>query len=193
MDSHGVGLINGVEAFVLRGDFTAAGIDSAAWSRSGGTSPAAGWRGAAGLSRLVRADASVRGTVSPASRAEIEARFGVLPDEASLRTYLTGRTDLAWAPPLRLGATGALVYRILLADQPLRPGPVPCGSPTRLEVDGHDCQWRLRRIGDGLAWGVDLTVHPGGDDLAAVGALLTDLRSMARRQGLIPVTVERLA
>lgn len=156
-----------VEEFVLAGDHTAAGLASATWT-------AGGW--APSLSMRMRSDPALRARVTFASRAGAAEAFrvlggGELPDEGELRRHLRDYEPLNAAPPLRLGLTDAPYYRILFA-----------GEPT--DAAAHP---DLRQIGNGLAWCVDIAAPEG----TTVGPVLRAARDAMRRNGLIPVTIER--
>jgi hypothetical protein len=197
-----------VEEFVFGDDGAAVGLDSAGWTPGTGR-----WSGSAAVSRLMRADPAVRGSVVPVERsgaAEAYRRLGGgdLPDEATLRRAFHERVTLGDAP-LRLtavrGADGreSRIYRILFAgDLPadrlealrsvwrMGPGGTDRVAGTaRLDPGDDAFTWDLRRIGPGVAWCVDLTAPGGG----AVGPFLRALAATARRHGLIPVTVERFS
>jgi hypothetical protein len=156
-----------VEEFVLAGDHTAAGLASATWT-AGGWGPS--------LSLRVRSDPSLLARTAFATRAGAAEAFrvlggGELPDPAGLRRLLRDYEPLNTAPPLRLGLIDAPYYRILFA-----------GEPT--DADAHP---QLRRIGNGLAWCVDITAPEGVN----AGPELRAARDARRRNGLIPVTIER--
>ncbi len=158
-----------VEEFVLAGDHTAAGLASATWT-AGGWSPS--------LSRRMRSDPVLLARAAYATRAGAAEAFrvlggGELPDEAGLRRRLHDYEPLNSAPPLRLGLTEAPYYRILFA-----------GEPT--DAAAHP---QLRRIGNGLAWCVDIAAPEG----ASVAPQLRAARDTMRRNGLIPVTIERFS
>ncbi|MDQ7910864.1 hypothetical protein RB614_40865 [Phytohabitans sp. ZYX-F-186] len=156
-----------VEEFVLAGDHTAAGLASAAWT-AGGWGPS--------LSRRMRSDPDLRARVVFATRVGAAEAFrvlggGELPGEAELRRRLRDYDALNAAPPLRLGLTDTPYYRILFAGEPA-------------DESAHP---GLRRIGNGVAWCVDITAPEGTN----VGSELRAARDAMRRNGLIPVTVER--
>jgi hypothetical protein len=184
------------EEFVLADDHTAVGLRSTRWAPDG-----TGWRGAAEFSRAMRADPEVRAKAVPVERADVEARTGALPDEEVFRACAE-LDPLGSAPVLRFGAEvpDRRVYRILFAGEldghgaaalRARWGMDPVDDPRvvgRARV--RDLMWELRRIGLGVAWCVDVTAYDGG---GAVGTVLHELRTAARRYGLIPVTVERFS
>jgi hypothetical protein len=175
-----------VEEFVRAADHTTVGLDTAGW-----TPADASWWSSAAFSRAMRGDPHLRARVVAGDREAAEAAYrrlggGALPDEATLRGYFRDRLPLATAPPLRLRQEhGTRVYRVLLAGDP-RPDRVAAWPAT-----GDQFTWELRRIGGGIAWAVDVTARLAGSD-EAVGPLLRELTAAARRQGLIPVTTERL-
>lgn len=156
-----------VEEFVLAGDHSAAGLASATWT-TGGWGPS--------LSLRMRKDADLRARVAYATRQGAAEAFrmlggGELPGESQLRRQLREYEPLNTAPPLRLGLTEAPYYRILFA-----------GEPT--DATAHP---QLRQIGNGLAWCVDISAPEGVN----AGAELRAARQAMRRNGLIPVTIER--
>jgi hypothetical protein len=204
-----------VEEFLLYDDYTAAGIDSAGWARGAG-----GWRGSPVASRKIRADAGLRARVAPVPRAEAAAAYarlggGALPDEAEIRGFFHERQPLPAAAPLDLcstGAAGERRYRILFAGDLDERGLAEVGTALRLEpaadpadplarvigtaaasAGGHTFTWELRRIGPGIAWCLDVIVRLGAGSASVIGTLLRHHRQAMRRQGLIPVTVERFA
>jgi hypothetical protein len=158
-----------VEEFVLAGDHTAAGLASATWT-AGGWGPS--------LSRRMRSDPVLLARAAFATRAGAAEAFrvlggGELPGEGELRRQLRDYEPLNSAPPLRLGLTEAPYYRILFAGEPTDAGAHP----------------QLRRIGNGLAWCVDIAAPEG----ANVAPELRAARDTMRRNGLIPVTIERFS
>ncbi|SEF78428.1 hypothetical protein SAMN05444920_101647 [Nonomuraea solani] len=201
-----------VEEFVLCDDYTAAGIDGAEWRPDTGA-----WSASAELSRAIRADRALRDRVTPVSRQEASDAFallggGELPEEAGLRTLFQERRTLPTSAPLNLGSGGSGTrprrYRILFAGELGDDGLAnartalqlePTGDPrvvgtASVDAGGHGFTWELRRIGQGIAWCVDVTATKLGSGPApALGALLHHHRQAIRDQGLIPVTVERFA
>ncbi|GAA4173976.1 hypothetical protein GCM10022251_72770 [Phytohabitans flavus] len=156
-----------VEEFVLAGDHTAVGLASATWT-------ADGW--GPSLSLRMRSDADLRARVAYATRFGAAEAFrvlggGELPGEGELRRQLRDYQQLNTAPPLRLGLTDTPYYRILFAGEPTDAGAHP----------------QLRRIGNGMAWCVDIAAP----DDSKIGPELRAVRSAMRRSGLIPVTIER--
>jgi hypothetical protein len=57
----------------------------------------------------------------------------------------------------------------------------------------HLFTWNLRRVGRGIAWGLDVTVLLRGGNHDVAGAVLRKLTADVRERGLIPVTTERFA
>ena len=182
-------------------DHSTVGLRGVVWTR-----PAAGWRGAAALSRALRADPRSLARITPTDRDGAETVFrGLcgepLPDEAALRAH--GDTNRS-RPRRRCGSvrrmrrTGSQrrVYRVLFAKD-LDAGRLAAleasWQPARRRIGGDLVSWTLRRVGGGIAWGLDVTVLLATDDDAAVGPVLRDLTAAVRRQGLIPVTTERFA
>ncbi|MCO1595256.1 hypothetical protein M8C17_08770 [Micromonospora sp. RHAY321] len=203
-----------VEEFTRHRDFSTAGLDSAGWTAGG-----AGWWSSASLSRSMRTDPEVLTRVVPTSRSEAETVYrrlggGQLPLEEVLRTYFCDHQPFATVPPLRLGPTQPpsgfrerRVYRVLFAKDlreeevaSLRalwgtpdggtPGPVASGS---LDKGGDRYSWDLRRVGRGLAWGLDVTVLLRADASPTLRSTLQDLTNVLRQHGLIPVTTERFS
>jgi hypothetical protein len=208
-----------IEEFVLRDDYTAAGLDSAGWTPASGT-----WWSSSAFSRGIRTDPKLRSRVVPVCRRGVEIAYdllggGELPDDAILRTYFHDREPLSAPATLRLrperappGFGEKRVYRILFAkelderglanlwsvwqlepvDDPADPQARVVGR-ARLTVADHAFMWELRRVGPGIAWCVDVTAVLGDGSVSAVGVLLHDLRVLMREQGLIPITIERFA
>jgi hypothetical protein len=208
-----------IEEFVLHDDYTAAGIDCAEWIPAGGTwssspSLSRGIRTDASLrNRAVPVSRRDAGT------AYTMLGGGELPDEARVRTYFQDRRPLPASAPLSLGpihtpsdSGGTRLYRILFAkeldqrglanlrrswslepaDDPADPQARVVGTAT-LTTGDHSFGWNLRRIGPGIAWCLDVTVHLGSGPASAIGTLLHQHRQLMREQGLIPVTIERFA
>jgi hypothetical protein len=178
-----------VEEFVLAGDGWTIPLRAAAWSA--GT----GWSGRAELSRAMRVDAQLRAQVRPVERPEAEREYarlggGELPDEVTLRRYLGD--PLPTAEPLRLGepADDRRQYRILFAND-LDGAALARVRSAHPSLAGGRFTWELRRIGPGIAWGLDLTARSRAD--GEIARVLRVLLAAMRRQGLIPVTVERFA
>jgi hypothetical protein len=207
-----------VEEFVRDCDWSTLGLRSAGWTPADG-----GWWSSASFSRGMRTDPKLSGRVTPVGRGAAEAAYrqlggGRLPAEAVLRTYFRHYEPFPTAPPLRVGPADApdgfheqRVYRVLFAkdlraDQlanlsagwrtPAEDDPADQarGMPAgRLRVGSDLFDWNLRRIGQGLAWCLDLTASLATDADDAVGPVLHELTAVLRRQGLIPVTTERFA
>lgn len=204
-----------VEEFVLRPDGTTSALDSAGWTAGGA------WWSAAAFSRGLRDDARLQARVTAVDRASAQAAYrllggGELLPEPELRRHFLDRLDLPVAPPLNLVPAQATaerrIYRVLLAGDLPEPGLAALRSGWRMQpfdraddaanriagrtrrtLDGQTVTWTLRRIGSALAWAVDLaTDRPDDTSAPALAALLCRLRTDARGQGLIPVTVERL-
>lgn len=184
-----------VEEFVLRDDFTAAGIDSAGFSGE--------WWSSADFSRRLRTDAAA--STTPVSRSGAEAAFrdlggSRLPADSLLREHFADRATFPDVPPLRFGPDdGRRVYRLLFARDlderslagllaSLRLSPVDDPGVAGRSVTEHGtCD--LRRVA-GVAWSIDLTFP---DASAEIGSLVGIAMLTARDHGLIPVTVERFA
>jgi len=176
-----------VEEFVFGRDHTTVGLHSALWT--GG-----GWRSAASFSRLLRTDPAALAELTPTDRAGAAAVLtGPLPQEAALRSSFLDYEAFASAPPLRLGPAEPPEgfherrhYRVLFAKE-LRVD-LPAGSR---DVGDDHFSWTLRRVGNGIAWGLYLTalLRTGADH--AVREMLRELTSAVRKQGLIPVLIER--
>lgn len=144
---------------------------------------------------------------------------GDLPDETTLRTHFDDYEPLADSAPLHLGSDDVpdgfadkRVYRILFAkelsadrlanlvrlwrlapvDDPTDPRARVLGTASR-HVSDDVFTWDLRRIGAAVAWCVDLTAYLRDSSGSGIGPMLRELRTDMRRQGLIPVTVERFS
>jgi hypothetical protein len=184
-----------VEEFVLRDDFTAAGIDGAGFNGV--------WWSSAEFTRRLRTDAA--SSTTPVSRPDAEAAFQALggselPAEPLLREHFADRALFAETQPLRFGPDdGRRMYRLLFARDlderhlaglmaALRLSPVDDPRVAGRSVsDQGMCE--LRRVGD-VAWGIDVTVPAASP---AVGSLLGVAMLTARGHGLIPVTIDRFA
>ncbi|MBV1856483.1 hypothetical protein [Catellatospora tritici] len=202
-----------VEEFELRPDGTTAGLNSAGWTKAGGS-----WWTAAAFSRTLRADARLRAKVAPVGRTVAQSAYrelsGVdLPTEPQLRRHFLDGLELpasASFVPVQATADQRL-YRLLLAGEltehglaslrggwrmpPFdRAGDAAQGvaGRTRRTVDGRLVSWTLRRVDGDAAWAVDLSVDWVDSTPAHTEPLLSRLRAEARRHGLIPVTVARL-
>jgi hypothetical protein len=212
-----------VEEFTFDGDHCAVGLDTAGWSVADGR-----WWSSAEFGRGMRDDLRLRARLVAVDRAGAEGVFGrhgggELPGEPALREHFRDRASLYAAPPLRLDDTVPVGYReqrlhrVLFAGDPAPEGLTALRSSwgaARLAVGDDLYAWELRRIGQNVAWCLDLTAWLGGDakpsdadasdgdgdgdgdasdgDGDVVGRLLHGLTGQARRLGLIPVTVERL-
>jgi hypothetical protein len=206
-----------IEEFALHDDYTAAGLDSAGWTRERDA-----WWSSAAFSRGIRIDPLLRGRVVPTDRVAAEAAYRLLaraelPGETTLRTFFLDRELLPSSAPLRLhaervppGFAAKRVYRILFTknldqrglarlqslwqleavDDATDPQARVLGRAQRVVAD-HAFTWELRRIGLGVAWSVDVTACLGISSVSAIGALLRDLTLAMRQQGLIAVTIER--
>jgi hypothetical protein len=201
-----------VEEFVLADDHTAVGLRSAGW-----TAADRRWWSSAEFGRAMRADPALRRRVAAAERAEAETAYrrlggGDLPDEPTLHGYFRDYEPLATSAPLLFG-TGPVpdgyqekgLYRVLFAGE-LTPErladlravwhmetaePERVAGTARLPVGDDLFTWDLRRIGEGIAWCLDVTAYLGAG--SALGPLLRELTAIMRRHGMIPVTVERFA
>lgn len=184
-----------VEEFVLRDDFTAAGLDTAGFNGV--------WWSSAEFSRRLRTDAAA--VTTPVTREAAEAVFRdlggtELPSDSVLREHFGDRAVFTEVPPLRLGPDGGRrLYRLLFARDlderrlaglmaSLRLSPVDDPRVAgRTVTDDGTCE--LRRVG-AVAWSIDLAFASSSD---AIGPLVDVALRAARGQGLIPVTVERFA
>jgi hypothetical protein len=204
-DAEAAGLV--IEEFVLGDDLSATRLRSACWMPAAG-----GWSSSATFARALRADPRLRARLAAVDRAGAERVHrrlggGALPGEEALRQHFRDDVPLASGAPLRLGV-GPDIHRVLFAGEPdarqlarlsqllrlagadgpdvTRFGVVGTG---RLRVNDTDLRWDLRRVG-GVAWCVDV-VSESADDVTLRWAL-RQLIDAARRNGLVPVTVERL-
>lgn len=198
-----------VEEFVLDHDLSATRLRSAGWTAVDG-----GWWSSAAFAQAVRTDPQLRARLTATDRPTAEATYrelggGTLPDEETLRGHFRDDVPLASGAPLRLGARPH-VHRVLFAgelgaqqiarlsgllrldDAPspdgARPGVVGTG---RLRVNDTIFRWDLRRVGDGIAWCIDITSEPADDK--ALRWLLRELIDAARGHGLVPATIDRLS
>ncbi|MBM7492367.1 hypothetical protein JOD64_003589 [Micromonospora luteifusca] len=202
-----------VEEFTRQHDHSTTGLDNAGWTSE------SGWWSSASLSRAIRTDPEMLARVVPTSRREAESVYrtlggGQLPDDTVLRTYFLDHQSIANAPPLRLGPEQPpagfherRVYRVLFAKElraeqvtslrvvwrPPAGGTSASAASGHLEKDGDEFAWDLRRVGHTLAWCLDVTVLLSTATTDAVGAILSDLTTVLRQHGLIPVTTERFA
>ncbi|SCF14704.1 hypothetical protein GA0074695_3793 [Micromonospora viridifaciens] len=216
-DVQPIGLL--VEEFVLADDLSATRLRSAGWTAAPvaatghlGVEPLdGGWWSSAAFARAVRTDRQLRARLAATDRATAEATYhrlggGALPGDEALRDHFHDDVPLASGAPLRLG-TGTDVHRVLFAgelddrrlerlsrqlrlaapvDPPAtRPGVIGTG---RLRVNDTNARWDLQRVGG--AWCIDVTSTPPGRD--ALRWLLRQLTDLARGQGLVPATIDRL-
>jgi hypothetical protein len=200
-----------VEEFAYGEDHVTVGLGGAMWAAGSG-----GWRAAGSFGRQLRTDQALLTTLTPVGR-ERAARVyrglcgGRLPTEQELRGRFGEWVRFATSAPLRLGPDETpdgfaekRIYRVLFAKE-LRdahladlsaswPGTGDGGLPGGRGRAGNDLYaWNLRRVGRGIAWGLDVTVLLGGDSPEVVGDVLRKLTADVRRRGLIPVTTERFA
>jgi hypothetical protein len=134
------------------------------------------WSSDAGLSRLIRLDPTL-------------SAVPLLEGSAPLRDY----EELPSAPTLALSSAEPLtgfrekrLYRTLFSRVPAEPSP---GG--EIAEGGDRYLWQLRRIGNGVAWCLDVTAHlDEGTTLGSVLDRLTGIMRLGYR--LIPVTTERL-
>ncbi|GAA5190489.1 hypothetical protein GCM10023322_45730 [Rugosimonospora acidiphila] len=208
-----------VEEFVLAEDHSALALASAGW----GPSDDRWWSSAALSrtmrtdpelrARVVPVDRDDAGDVYR------RLGGGELPDEETLRTHFSDQARLADSAPLWLGTEAPpdgyrekRVYRVLFAKELTAPrladlsalwGLEPAGDvrdpgtrvvgTARRARDGDLFTWDLRRIGEDIAWCLDVTAYLATGPGHSIGHLLSELRAAMRRQGLIPVTIERFA
>ncbi|MFF0150253.1 hypothetical protein [Micromonospora sp. NPDC005203] len=202
-----------VEEFTREHDHVSTGLDSAGWT------PAAGWWSSAALSRSIRTDPDTSVRVVPTCRVEAEGHYrtlggGQLPDDTELRSYFLVHQPIPTTTPLRLGPAQPpagwherRVYRVLFAKD-LRPDQVTSlwaswrtpvdatgasAASGHLEKGGDRFDWELRRVAHTRAWALDVTVLLGAEADATVGSTLSDLTTVLRQHGLIPVTTERFS
>ncbi|HEX5204479.1 MAG TPA: hypothetical protein VFW27_31535 [Actinoplanes sp.] len=182
-----------VEEFTRDADGATTGLKAAIWSVAGPR-----WRAAASFGLLMRTDKAQLARATPVARAAAADAFrqfggGDLPAEDELRAELTDFAPLASAPPLRLGPSGDANrhYRVLFAKDP-RPEP-PAGLASGSRRIGADAySWKLRRVGNGIGWALDVTAGLAGPP-GTVEPLLRELTAALRAHGLIPVTTERFS
>lgn len=189
-----------VEEFVRGRDGSTVGLRGALWRRTG-------WVGSSSFSRALRGDPSLLAAVVPVSRRGAEEAFaglggGALPDEEGLRDGFVDYVSLATAAPLRLGPAAApdgfherRLYRVLFAGGSVGGGvsasPAVGGVSGRREVGVDLFSWTLRRVGNGLAWGLDVTVLLATSADDTVTPMLRELSTGVREKGLVPVMTER--
>jgi hypothetical protein len=203
-----------VEELVLAEDGSAVGLDSAGWSPGAG-----GWWSSAASSRAMRTDPDLRRRVAAVDRQAAQSAYrqlggGALPEEEALRSHFRDRAPLATSAPLRLTPTpqDKRVYRILFANELSPYGLANLGAAWQMRIDGDGADpqarivgtahlrindaaftWELRRVGPGVAWCLDLTADLGGGSGDVIRPLLRGLTTLMRRQGLLPVTIERFS
>ncbi|GIF02590.1 hypothetical protein [Actinoplanes siamensis] len=200
-----------VEEFAYGVDHVTVGLGGAMWA-----SGDEGWRGAGSFGRVLRTNEELLATATPVRReraARIYREFGggQLPSEEELRMHFGEWARFATAAPLRLGAGAApdgflekRIYRVLFAKEPKAAqlaelsvawrGTGEGGMPSGTGRAGDDLfTWNLRRVGSGIAWGLDVTVLLRGESSDLAGAVLRKLTADVRERGLIPVTTERFA
>lgn len=86
----------------------------------------------------------------------------------------------------------ANLWRMALASD--WPGPqTRVVGTANAQLPGHVFTWNLRRIGPGIAWCLDVTAQLENVREDVLGEVLWQLRTAMRRQGLIPVTIERFS
>jgi hypothetical protein len=200
-----------VEEFAYGEDHVTVGLGGAIWAAGDGL-----WRGAGSFGRDLRTDEDLLAAVTPVGRERAALVYrglggGVLPGEAELRAGFGEWTRFTTVTPLRLGGdeapdgfTEKRIYRVLFARE-LRdtrlaelsaawPGDGDGGMPGGRGRAGDDLfWWNLRRVGLGIAWGLDVTVLLGGDSAEIVGDVLRKLTADVRDRGLIPLTTQRFA
>jgi hypothetical protein len=201
-----------VEEFVLADDHSAVGLNSTGWTPAGRR-----WWSSAEFSRAMRTDPALRARVVAVERAEVEIAYrrlggGDLPDEPTLRGYFRDYEPLATSAPLFLGTAPVpdgyrekRLYRVLFAGELALDRLADLRAVWHMETASSDrvagtahlpvgddlFSWDLRRIGEGVAWCLDLTAYLGAGSGTALGALLRELTATVRRHGMIPVTIER--
>ncbi|GII57597.1 hypothetical protein Pth03_59860 [Planotetraspora thailandica] len=210
-----------VEEYVYGDDHAAVGLDSVGWSAADGE-----WWNSAAFSREMRRDPLLRSRIVAARRSEAESVYrGLagedLPGETALRSRFHDREPFPSSAPLLFGPPEVpegyhdrRVYRILFAGQldsghlahlrdvwsmDLAADPhARVAGTARLHAGADLFTWDLRRIGAGVAGGLDatgldVTALLAGPYATAIGPLLRELTTEMRFQGLIPVTIERFA
>ncbi|BCY10501.1 hypothetical protein [Actinoplanes sp. L3-i22] len=204
-----------VEEFAYGEDHVTVGLAGAMWAAGD-----AGWRGTGSFGRFLRTDEDLLAMITPIRRDRAARVFrqldgGALPSELELRSRFGDWVRFTNAAPLRLvedeaprGFSEKRVYRVLFAKEPRAaglaelsavwagstPGGLPAGEG---RAGDHRFTWNLRRIGLGIAWGLDVTMllgnGPDGASPDVAGAVLRKLTADVRDRGLIPVTTERFA
>ncbi|WP_436534051.1 hypothetical protein [Actinoplanes sp. HUAS TT8] len=200
-----------VEEFAYGEDHVTVGLAGAMWAAGDG-----GWLGTGSFGRSLRTNEDLLAVLTPIRRDRAARVFrdldgGALPSELELRARFGEWVRFTNAAPLRLGPdetpqgyTERRVYRVLFAKEPraaqlaglsaawrgTTPGGMPSGEG---RAGNHMFTWNLRRVGRGIAWGLDVTMLLGGDSPDVAGAVLRKLTADVRERGLIPVTTERFA
>ncbi|AEV85311.1 hypothetical protein ACWT_4291 [Actinoplanes sp. SE50] len=200
-----------VEEFTYGPDHVTVALSGAMWSAGSD-----GWSDAGSFGRLLRTNEQLLATATPitrdrAERIHLELSGGALPTEAALRGVFGEVVRFANAAPLRLsmddtpdGFQEKRIYRVLFAKEPRAAqlaelsaawrgttgGGMPSGNG---RAGDHLFTWNLRRVGQGIAWGLDVTVLLGAETADITGTVLRKLTADVRRQGLVPLTTERFA
>ncbi|GAA2900558.1 hypothetical protein Acy02nite_85460 [Actinoplanes cyaneus] len=200
-----------VEEFAYGEDHVTVGLAGAMWS-AGDT----GWRGTGAFGQFLRTDDDLLSVLTPirrdrAARVLRDLDGGVLPSELELRARFGDWVRFSNAAPLRLGSgetpqgyAEKRVYRVLFAKEPRAAqlaelsaawrGSTPGGLPSgKGRAGNHLFTWNLRRVGRGIAWGLDVTMLLGLESPDLAGAVLRKLTADVRERGLVPVTTERFA
>jgi hypothetical protein len=208
-----------VEEFVLAEDYTATGLHSIGWRSSGRDWRASS---ALSRAIRVNGNLRDRVVGIGRQQAEAlyrELGGGELPDEEALRAKFGDGPAFPAAAPLRLsprqvpaGFHDARLYRVLFANELDRQGLTDLRADWSMadvcdiadprarvigtahaRVGEDTFSWDLRRVGGGAAWCLDVSANLAAGDDDNVGLVLRELITDVRRQGLIPVTIERLS
>lgn len=200
-----------VEEFAYGEDHVTVGLAGAMWAAGDDR-----WRGTGSFGRSLRTDKDLLAMLTPIRRERAAALFrdldgGTLPTDLELRSRFGDWVRFTNAAPLRLGPDDTphgyaekRVYRVLFAKEPraaqlaelsaawrgTAPGGLPAGKG---RAGDHEFTWNLRRVGRGIAWGLDVTMLLSADRVEIAGAVLRKLTTDVRESGLIPVTTERFA
>jgi hypothetical protein len=118
-------------------------------------------------------------TLAPADDVEAEHR------REALRWLPTGEVPTGEVPTGEVPTGEVPAGEVPAGDGP-RPGVVGTG---RLRVNETNFHYDLRRV-SGVVWCIDVTSEPAAGD--ALRWLLRQLTDAARRNGLVPVTIDRL-
>lgn len=203
-----------VEEFAYGEDHVTVGLGGAMWTAGDGA-----WRATGSFGRILRTDHDLLPMITPMRRDRAERIFrrldgGALPSEMELRSRFGEWVQLAYAAPLRLGPdetpagfSEKRMYRVLFAREPRAAqlaelsaawqGTTRSGLPSgKGRAGAHLFTWNLRRVGRGIAWGLDVTMllgGPNGESAEIAGRVLRKLTADVRERGLIPVTTERFA